>query len=66
MLNLLAEVIYKRENNGMVHIEPNTIRYIQVRQPIIDIIEIDLYNLFGQRIELKGGPTSITLNFKRP
>ena len=66
LLNLLAEVIYKRENNGIVHVEPITIRYIPVRQPIIDIIEIDLYNLLGQRIQLKGGPTSITLNFKRP
>lgn len=62
LLNLLAEVIYKRENNGIVHVEPITIRYIPVRQPIIDIIEIDLYNLLGQRIQ----PTSITLNFKRP
>lgn len=66
LLNLLAEVMYKRESNGMVHIELINVRYIPVHQPLIDIIEIDLYNLLGQRLQLKGGRSSITLHFKRP
>lgn len=66
MLNVLAEVIYKRENNGMLHIEPKTIRYVPVRQPLVEVIEIALYNLLGERLQLLGGRSSITLHFKRP
>lgn len=65
LLNVLAEVIYKRENKGMLHIEPITVRYVPVRQSLVDIIEIDLYNLLGERLQLQGGRSSITLHFKR-
>lgn len=64
-INVLAEVIYKRDNAGMRHIEPKNIRYIPIRQPLVDIIEIDLYNLLGQRLQLQGERSSITLHFKR-
>ena len=65
LLNILAEVIYKRENAGMRHIEPTNIRYIPIRQPLVDIIEIDLYNLLGERLQLRGERSSIILHFKR-
>ena len=65
MLNVLAQVIYKRDNRGMVHIEPKTIRYVPVRQPLVESIEIDLYNLLGERLQSIGGRSSITLHFKR-
>jgi len=65
LLNLLAEVIYKRENNGMVHIEPNTVRYIPVRHPHLDIVEIALFDILGQPLHLKGALTRITLHFKQ-
>ena len=65
LLNVLAEVIYKSEHSGTYQIEPNTIRYVPIRQPVIESIEIELYNLLGEKFQLAGGQTSITLHFKR-
>lgn len=66
LLNILAEVIYKSEHSGTFQIEPNTVRYVPIRQPMLECIEIELYNLLGEKFQLKGGRTSITLHFKRP
>lgn len=63
MLDLLTQVAYKRENKGMVHIEPTTIHYVPLRQPRVDIIEITLTDTSGKAIVLKGGHTIITLHF---
>ena len=65
MLNLLTQVLYKRENKGILHIEPTTIRYIPLRQPRVDIIEINLSDISGKAIALTTGTTSITLHFQR-
>jgi len=65
LVNLLAEVIYKRNNDGMAHIEPNLVRYVPVRHPRLDVVEIALYDILGQPLHLKGSLTSITLHFKR-
>lgn len=65
-INVLVEVIYKRDNSGMRYIEPRHIRYTPVRQPLLDIIEIELYDLLGKRLQLQGERSSITLHFKPP
>ena len=65
MLDLMTHVVYKRENKGVVHIEPTTICYIPLRQPRVDIIEITLTDISGKATVLKGGSTFITLHFKR-
>ena len=64
-LNLLTQVLYKRDNKGIVHIEPTTIRYIPLRQPRVDIVELTLTSLSGEPLTLTGGPTFITLHFQR-
>ena len=63
--DLLAEVVYKRQDKGLIHIEPNIVRYTDVRLPYIDIVEISLLDSTGQPIRITGGKTSITLHFKR-
>lgn len=65
LVNVLAEVVHKSQQSGTYRIEPNTIRYIPVRQPVIESIEIELYNFLGEELQLRGGQTSITLHFKR-
>lgn len=65
LINVLAEVIHKRQQSGTYQFKPNIIRYIPVRQPVIESIEIKLYNFLGEELQLRGGQTSITLHFKR-
>lgn len=65
LVNVLAEVIHKRQQSGTYRIEPNTIRYIPVRLPVIENIEIELYNILGEELQLRGAQTTITLHFKR-
>ena len=62
---LLAEVVYKREDKGLIHIEPNIVRYMDVRSPFIEIIAISLLDSTGNPISITGGKSSITLHFKR-
>ena len=64
-MDLLTQVSYKRSNKGILHIEPTTIRYVPLRQPRVDIIEITLEDTSGKKIPLNGGPTNITLHFLR-
>lgn len=65
LLNVLAEAIYKSEHSGTFQVEPNIVRYVPIRQPLVESIEIALYNLFGERLQLRGERSSITLHFKR-
>ena len=64
-LDILAELIYKSEHSGMTQFEPINVRYVPIRQPLVENIEIDLYNLLGDRLQLTGELSSITLHFKR-
>ena len=64
-LNILAEVIYKSEHSGTFQVQPINVRYAPMRQPLVETVEIDLYNLLGDRLQLIGGRSSITLHFKR-
>lgn len=63
--NILAEVIYKSEHSGTFQIHPINVRYVPVRQPLVETIDIDLYNLHGDKFQLRGERSSITLHFKR-
>ena len=63
--NILAEVIYKSEHSGTFQIQPINVRYVPIRQPLVETIEIDLYNLLGDRLQLIGERSSIALHFKR-
>ena len=65
LLNILAEAVYKSQQSGTYRIEPHIIRYMPVRQPVIEHIDIELYNFLGEKLQLLGGQSSITLHFKR-
>lgn len=65
LLNVLAEIIYKSEHSGTYQIQPINVRYVPIRQPLVEIIEIALYNLLGDKFQLRGARSSITLHFKR-
>ena len=65
LLGLLAETSYKKEDNGIVHIQPTNIRYIGILNNTIDYIAIYFQGQSGQPIHLTGGKSTITLHFTR-
>lgn len=66
LLNVLAEIIYKSEHSGTFQVQPINVRYAPIRQPLVESIEIALYNLLGDKFQLIGERSTITLHFKRP
>ena len=66
LVNLLAEVDYKRQGGGHAYVEPRRIRYLPVRSPWIDIVETRITDVDGQPpIDVKNGRAVVTLHFTR-
>ena len=65
MVDMLREVQYKRESKGTTYFEPLRIQYHPVRNPVIDVIEVQIAETDGTLANLSPNqPTSLTLTFK--
>ena len=63
LLGLLAETSYKKEENGVVHIQPTNTCYMGLLNNTIDYIAIYFLGQSGKPINLMGGKSTITLHF---
>lgn len=68
MTDLLREIKYHREGRGTIYFEPTHIQYINVRNQVTEIIEVEIAETIGAGEDLvKFGPghSIVTLHFKK-
>ena len=65
IVDLLREVQYKRQGKGSLYFEPRRILYHPVRNPVLDVIEVQIAETDLTLVDLiPTQPTSLTLTFK--
>ena len=63
--DLLRDIHYVPKRTANVHFEPLHLRYHEVRNKDIEIIEIQLAEINGTLLSIPKGDTSVTLHFKK-
>lgn len=63
--DLLREIHFRREGQGIKYFEPLHIQYIPLRNQVVDIIETQVSETTGKLVNFGKGDTIVTLHFKR-